>query len=714
VSPDPNLPEARAAVAAKERRDDTAGTASDTDASDPSTLDQSLRSFLEPERLGLVRSGESASFALHARARRSVVIELFEPGGERSFSSLELEPDPVAPEPWQIWVSELSGLPEDFEYVVRVDGGPPLLDPYAPLLAGGERWGESHDAVAPGVGRRYRALSARLPATVEPVPPPRLEAGRRVVYELHVRGFTRHPSSGVAAPGTYAGLIEKLPEIVDLGVTTVELMPVCEFDETENPRRHPRTGERLLNFWGYSPVSFFAPKAAYGSDPRPAAAAEELRELVRECHRAGIEVVLDMVFNHTAEGAGGTIDPVHSFRGLDAAAYYLLDAAGVPIDLTGCGNTVRVNHPVTRRLVIDALRHWVESYGVDGFRFDLAAVFFRGARAEKLATSPLLEAIAADPLLAGRLLIAEPWDATGFAPADGFPAPWLEWDGEFRDAVRRYVGGLETDPRPVARRMAGYGPRAGHTAERSLRFVACHDGRPLADVVAWSTKHNDGNGEANHDGWNGEVAWNGGEEGPTTDANLQARREREIRMLMALGTLAPGTLQLTAGDERLRSQGGNTNAWCQDNEIGWLDWTPGADAEELRQLVRRLLRLRADLLAEPEARRLALLEPFTDSTTLAGGGPDSGFVLVAANEGGEAEWMIAVNPGTAALRFPLPSTASRRRWRLRLDTGRPPGQEVFAGEEAPFLAYETSYLAVAPRSLRLLRAEAMPMPSRNE
>ncbi len=424
-------------------------------------------------------------------------------------------------------------------------------------------------------------------------------------------------------------------------------------------------------------------------------------------------MVLDVVLNHTAEGSGGATDPRHSFRGLDAAAYYLVDAAGVPLDLTGCGNTMNTNHPVTRRLILDALRHWVVDYGVDGFRFDLAAIFYRGERGEALASSPLVDAIVADPLLAGRLLVAEPWDVTGFTPRDSFPASWLGWDGEFRDEVRRYVGGLAGDPRPLARRLAGLGERPGRGAEGSLRYVACHDGRPLADIVAWASKRNEENGENNHDGWDAEVAWNGGVEGPTEETALATRRERELRMLLALWALAPGTPMLAAGDERLRSQRGNNNAWCQDNEIGWIDWRADPAAEELRQFVRRLLRLRGELMGETEERRRALVEPFASAEAIAGEGPGAAFVLVAARPDGEALWMLAVNPGAAAQRFPLPSTAGRSRWRMRLDTARPAGQELFLGEEAPFLAYETSYLAVAPRSLRLLRAEMMPMPPRD-
>ncbi|MCB1008588.1 MAG: glycogen debranching enzyme, partial [Acidobacteria bacterium] len=330
-----------------------------------------------------------------------------------------------------------------------------------------------------------------------------------MIYELHVRGFTRHPSSDVEHPGSYAGVVEKLPYLKELGVTSIELLPVAEFDETENPRRDPGTGERLLNFWGYSPVSFFAPKAGYAVSREPGAAEAELRELVAACHRAGLEVILDVVFNHTAEGGGVAGDPLHALRGLDPAAYYLrAPETGAALDVTGCGNTVHCNHPVTSRLIVDALRSWVRRFGVDGFRFDLAAVFYRGHRGETLERSPIAEAIAADEELAGRLLIAEPWDATGFRPAAGFPAPWLEWDGEFRDSVRRFVGRLDPAAAPLVRGLSGGGPDAGRTpASRAIRFAACHDGRPLADVVAYREKHNRANGEGNRDGWDGEVAW---------------------------------------------------------------------------------------------------------------------------------------------------------------------------------------------------------------
>jgi glycogen operon protein len=663
------------------------------------------------EALGFERRGAGGRFAVHAAATREVAVDLFLPGAARPFESVSLTADPAAAAPFRIWRAEASRLPHRFEYLLRVDGGAPLVDPYARQLAGGETWGRSDDALAPGVGRRYRGLVDERPFDWEGVERPRVADGERVIYELHVRGFTRHASAGVAHPGGYLGVVEKIDYLRELGVTTVELMPVAEFDETENPRRNPRSGERLLNFWGYSPVSFFAPKAAYASAPEPGRAALELREMVRELHRAGLEVIVDVVLNHTAEGAGGATDPTHSWRGLDPAAYYLLDpASGAPLDFTGCGNTVNVNHPVTRRLIVDALRHWCDFYRVDSFRFDLAAVFFRGERGETLARSPLVEAIAADPVLRERLLIAEPWDARGFSPPGGFPAPWREWDGEFRDGLRRWVAGFERDPRPLARRLAGLGPQGGAVpAARAVRFAACHDGRTLADVVAYAAKRNLDNGEENHDGWGGEVAWNGGVEGPAADPALQAVRARELRALVALLAAAPGTLQLTAGDERLRSQRGNNNAWCQDNEIGWVDWTVQAEGEQFRTFLRRLLRLRRDWLREPEARRAALVEPFTEPGERGLIGPGSAFLLLAANARLEPLWCVAANSGAAAVRFPMPGSPSGGRWRLRLDTARPAGHEIFFGDEAPFLAFETTHLAVQPRAVRILTAEPLPL-----
>jgi len=673
----------------------------------------------EPAReLGFARQGAGGRFTLHASAD-SVSIEIFEVGAATPSRTLPLERLPDSPAGFRLFGAAVDSLPDRFEYHVRVGDGEPLLDPYARQLSGGEVWGRSDDLRGPGVGRRYRCLVTSDPESSfdwEGVESPRVADAERVIYELHVRGLTRSASASVAHPGSYLGVVEKVGAIADLGVTTVELLPVAEFDETENPRTDPQSGERLFNFWGYSPVSFFAPKAAYAADTAPGSAARELKELVREMHRAGLEVVLDVVLNHTAEGAGGEGDPSLSWRGLDPAAYYLLDpATGQPLDFTGCGNTVNVNHPVTRRMIVDALRHWAIDYRVDGFRFDLAAVFLRGEKGEVLERSPLLEAIAADPVLSRRLLIAEPWDAVGFSPRGGFPDPWLEWDGEFRDVTRRWVGGRDRDPRPLARRLAGLGPHGGsRPASRAVRFVACHDGRPLADVVSYAEKHNLANGEGNHDGWNGEVAWNGGVEGPSSDVALEALREREIRLLATLLALAPGTLHLAGGDELLRTQLGNTNAWCQDNAVGWVDWTETERGERFRTFLTRLLRLRRRFLLQPELRRAALVEPFTEPLDGVVVPPGAAFLLLAAPVSLEPAWFVAANPTSGAVRFPLPASPSGKRWRMRLDTGRAAGQEIFSGDDAPYLAFETTHLAVTSNSARLLTAEALPLPPRGD
>ncbi len=667
------------------------------------------------EPLGFQRILGGGKFTVHARIARSLTLELFDPGASRPFRAVSLQRAATAP-PLELWQAEIAQLPERFEYGYRVDGGSLLVDPYATQLAGGEIWGQSDDALAPGVGRRYRGLVAPEAFDWQGVARPRIDPRRRAIYELHVRGFTRHPSSGVARPGSYLGLVEKIPFLVELGITTVELMPLFEFDETENPRSNPLTLERLLNFWGYSPVSFFAPKAAYAASSERGAAAHELRTLVRELHRAGIEVVLDVVYNHTAEAAGGSSDPLHSWRGLAPRDYYLVDAVtGRALDHTGCGNTFNTNHPVARRMIRDSLRHWAEAYRIDGFRFDLAAVFFRDEQGEPLETSPLVEEIGSDPVLADRLLIAEPWDATGFHPAGGFPAPWLEWDGEFRDAVRRFTGAVERDPAPLARRLAGLGPQAGALpASRAVRFAACHDGRPLADVLRYAAKANEANGEKNQDGWNGEVAWNGGVEGPSDDPALELRRERELRLLWTLLVAAPGTLQLTAGDERGRTQRGNTNAWCQDNEIVWLDWREERSSSALANFVRALLRERLEgRLGGGGDGRGAVVRPF-ESFPLADPEAGAAFLVVRSNVDREAASIVAANAGPAPARFPLPMLPTGKRWRIRLDLSRPRGAEIFSEDEAPFLAYESNELVIAARSARILVAEEFEMPKRKE
>ncbi len=604
-----------------------------------------------PAPLGVHRTPRGHLFRVRSAAARQILLALHEPGHERPFAEVALPPEQRGDD--DVWQLELGGLPERFEYQYRVDGGPWLIDPYARALSGGEVWGDRSHVARGRLQRAYRALHlAPAPKTDRPERP-RIPEGRRLIYELHLRGFTRHASARVNHPGTYLGLVEKIPYLLDLGVTTVELLPIFEFDETDNRRRNPETGEWLLNSWGYMPLSFFAPKAGYAAAGGGGREIEELVLLVDELHRAGLELVLDVVFNHTGESFGPRAERERlvSLAGLDRAAYFLADpSTGEPLDLTGCGNTLQVEHPATRRLVLDALRYWSGEIGVDGFRFDLAGAFFRGERGEPLERSCLVEEIAADPLLADRLLIAEPWDATGRSVERLLPAPWRAWNGPFRDDVRRIVRGESA----ARARLAGHLAAGGDRARPAVDFVTCHDGFTLADLVSYEAKRNLANGEENRDGAGENLAWNCGVEGPSDDPAIVARRARQRRNFLALLLLARGTPMLLAGDELGRTQRGNNNAWCQDNEIAWLDWSWLDSALDLRSFLRKTLRLRERTLAGGAGWRLRALEP--------------ALVLeLRAASASAPELLLLLNPSARRLGFTCAELGFER-GRLRIDT----------------------------------------------
>ena len=661
------------------------------------------------DQLGVQKTATGHRFTLFAPNAKRVELVVNLAQSHTPFTELfALEPCGAAGEAKGCWQREVAGLPAAFEYVYRLDGGPHLLDPYARCLTGGEVWGDRSWETAGQRFRPYRGFfrpeAARTPGEGRP-PRPRVADSERVIYELHLRGFTRHPSSGVEHPGTYLGLIEKIPYLQSLGITTVELMPLLEFDETENFRRNPATGERLLNYWGYSPVSFFAPKASYAADTKPGAAQAELMTMIDALHAAGLEVVVDVVYNHTAEGGGGASDPLRSFRGLAESVYYLRDAAtGKAFDVTGCGNTVNTNHPIVRRMILDSLRFWAQEIGVDGFRFDLAAAFYRGLAGEKLAASPLVAEIAADPELAGRLLIAEPWDVTGFTPPGGFPPPWREWNGAFRDDVRRFVRGDAVAARTLELRLAGspdlFPPPQPPSA--AVDFVACHDGFPLADLVAYERKANRENGEEDRDGSSFNLSSNQGVEGPTDDPSILALRHRQVANFLALLFLTRGTPMLLAGDENGRSQRGNNNAWCQDNELSWLDWS--ADANGRASIVRRLVALRRELagLTFGEWAEVAPFHAAGDAGSTGNIGEPQPALLLTREEAGGRTLLIALNPGPASARFPLPRAPGGAPWALALDSVTAGHDRSAASPGRPQFAAETSELELLPRSLRIL------------
>ena len=497
----------------------------------------------------------------------------------------------------QIYAYRIAG-PYEPKRSFRFDSDKVLLDPYGKSVV-----------VPPGYSRRGasepgdHSATAMKSAVVDTAgfdwqgdTPLHHPWASTVIYELHVGGFTRHPSSGVAPQkrGTYMGLIEKIPYLQMLGVTAVELMPVFQFDEQAAP-----AGRK--NYWGYQPVSFFAPHSGYSSRQNPLAPIDEFREMVKALHRAGIEVILDVVFNHTAEGPPD--GPTICWRGFDNDAYYILNAdrSGYA-DYTGTGNTLNANHPIVRRTILDSLRYWVEEMHVDGFRFDLASILSRDETGRPMQNPPVIWDIETDPVLAGTKLIAEAWDAGGLYQVGSFVGnAWKEWNGRFRDDIRGFAKGDRATVTKLPHRLVGspdiYGAERWRQ-KRSINFVTCHDGFTVNDLVTYNGKHNETNGEENRDGANDNLSWNCGVEGPTEEPAIETLRTRQVKNFMALTLLAQGTPMLLMGDEVRRTQHGNNNAYCHDDEVSWFDWTLVEKHGDVRRFVERLIAHRLNLVAQ--------------------------------------------------------------------------------------------------------------------
>lgn len=491
---------------------------------------------------------------------------------------------------------------------LRFDDKKMLLDPYGKAVATPKQYSREA-ARLPGDNTAFAMKSM----VVDPLAydwegdePLRRSYNRTVIYEMHVRGFTRHPSSGLPPDlrGTYAGLVTKIPYLLDLGITAVELLPVFHFDKYDAP-----AGK--TNYWGYSPVSFFAPHVEYSSRPDPLGAINEFRDMVKALHRAGIEVILDVVYNHTAEG--DQTGPTFCFRGLDNEVYYILESdKAAYANYSGTGNTLNANQSMVRRMIIDSLHYWVQEMHIDGFRFDLASILSRDEQGRPLASPPVIWDIENDPILAGTKLIAEAWDAAGLYQVGSFIGDqWKEWNGHFRDDVRCFV---KSDPgyaEIIAPRLFGspdiYGNEE-HGADESINFVTCHDGFTLNDLVSYNEKHNQANGEDSRDGNNANCSWNCGVEGPTDEVAVEELRRRQIKNLLAITLLSVGVPMLLMGDEARRTQFGNNNAYCQDNEISWFDWGLLLRHTDIRDFVKRLIRFRLELRIFKEIRGLSLLE----------------------------------------------------------------------------------------------------------
>lgn len=535
--------------------------------------------------LGATVYPEGVNFCLFSKTGQAVELLLFE-HADAPYSMQVIRLDPDHHRTFYYWHVFVKGVGAGLVYAYRVygpyipaqgdrfDGSKVLLDPYVRAVVGWQNY-QREAAISPGDNCPYALRGVVVDPSQydwEEDEPLRIPYSTSVIYELHVGGFTRHPNSGVSPEkrGTFAGLVDKIPYLKSLGITAVELLPIHQFDEQDAP-------PGLVNYWGYSPMAFFAPHHNYSSCQSPLGPVDEFRDMVKALHRAGIEVILDVVFNHSAEGHDG--GPTFCFRGLENRAYYILNAEN-PAEYenySGCGNTLKANHEIVGRMIIDCLRYWVAEMHVDGFRFDLASVLSRSRTGRPLEDPPILWSIESDPILAGTKIIAEAWDAGGLYQVGSFIGDrFAEWNGPFRDDVRCFVKGDEAMVIPVAARIMASPdiyPQPDREPNRSINFVTCHDGFTLYDLVAYNQKHNAANGEDNRDGSNDNHSWNCGFEGETDDLVVRQVRSQQMRNHLTILLMSQGTPMLLMGDEVMRSQLGNNNPYCHDNELTWFDWS---------------------------------------------------------------------------------------------------------------------------------------------
>ncbi|MBK1720667.1 glycogen debranching protein GlgX [Thiocystis violacea] len=596
----------------------------------------------------------------------------------------------------------------------RFDPDVELVDPWARAVnvSSWNRWRRQVDGVSPHDSPRAIVLAEEY--NWEGDTPLRLPTEQTVVYELHVGGFTRHPSSGVRHPGTFLGLIEKIPYLKDLGITHVELMPVMAFDEQDVPPQVWDAG--LANYWGYSSFGFFSPHPGFCVTPREGTHRREFRDMVKALHRAGIGVIMDVVFNHTSEGGAG--GPMMTFKGFGNETFYCLDGLdkGIYLDFTGCGNTVNANHPMVTHFIVDALEYWVREMHVDGFRFDLASAMARDADGRPMANPPVLWEIELSDTLAASKIIAEAWDAAGLYQVGTFPGyRWMEWNGRYRDSIRRFVRGDEGLVPEIATRLTGSSDLYQANLRKpinSVNFVTCHDGFTLWDLVSYNRKHNLANREGNRDGTNDNLSWNCGVEGVTKDAAILALRRRQAKNLLTLLFLSQGIPMLLAGDEVLRSQDGNNNAWCQDNALNWLDWSLMEREAEMLRFVRGLIALRK---RHPSLQRRHFFsgKPMQGSElpdiTWHGEKLDApdwddpalrwlAFTLAPTRQD-EDLLHVLINMGEQARAFELPALASAH-WSLALDTARASTNDVTAPSDQRRV--ESGPQLVRSRSIQVL------------
>jgi isoamylase len=686
-----------------------------------------------PLPLGTLESAGGVNFAIFSRHASRVRLELFDrpedaaPARIIDFDSKFNRTGDI----WHVWVK---GIASGQLYAYRVDGpyepseghrfnfNRLLLDPWATAISRLPPWdfpsARGYDPSSPerdltiskldNAGSMPKCVFVNEPFDWDGDQPLRHVWPKTIIYETHVRGFTIHPQSGSDHPGTYRGLMEKIPYLKALGVTAVELMPVQEFNESSLTRQNPQTQQPLRNYWGYDPVSFSAPKATYSSLDGLGQQKREFKEMVREFHAAGIEVILDVVFNHTAEG--DELGPTLCFRGIDnAMAYTLAGDKRYYKNYTGTGNTINANRPVMREHILGALRYWMAEMHVDGFRFDLASVLDRDGDGNLLANAPLLEQIAEDPILRDVKIIAEAWDAAGAYQVGSFSeCRWAEWNGRYRDDVRRFWRGDEGMLGLFASRISGSADiytKSGKGPESSINFVTCHDGFTLNDLVSYRYKHNEANGENNQDGSDANYGENYGEEGETTDAAIETMRKRQIKNFFLTLLISRGVPMLLGGDEFRRTQRGNNNAYCQDNETNWVDWTYLDRHQEIYRFARGMIAFRG-------AHPVLSTERFYTEAEIQWLNPEGGLpdwfnpnenkLGCLIRENGQDALLLMFNASTETADFRLPPQPQGFRWHLAVDTSELPPRDLFVSGQEALLDDSKTYPLEARASAILL------------
>ena len=683
---------------------------------------------------GTHQQGDGVNFVLFSRHATRVRLEFYKDPDDSSPTRI-IDLDPICHRTGDVWHIWVRGIGVGQLYGYRIEGpyrpedghrfNPHklLLDPYARAIAGVKDWDfsaargydssssltDASFSTVDDAGTTPKCIYTRDHFDWEMDSPPKHSASDTIIYETHVRGFTIHTSSKAERPGTFAGVIEKIPYLQDLGVTAIELMPVLEFNENESQLLNPITGEKLKNYWGYNPVAYFAPKQSYSFDGSQWRQTAEFREMVKAFHRAGIEVILDIVLNHTAEN--NELGPTICLRGIENSIFYMLqeNQRRYYKDFTGVGNTLNANHPVVREFVTSVLRYWVMNMHVDGFRFDLASVLGRDVHGNILREAPLLEGIAEDPILRDVKIIAEAWDAGGAYQVGDFSSTrWTEWNGRFRDDVRRFWAGEAGMIGSFARRICGSSDlyqSSGKGPASSLNFVTCHDGFTLNDLVSYTQKHNDENGEFGHDGTDANYSDNCGVEGPSKDPAVEGMRNRLIKNFLLTLFISRGVPMLLGGDEFRRTQRGNNNAYCQDNEVSWFDWSLLEKHKEIHRFARGMIAFRR---AHPVLRR----ETFYTDAEIKWFAPNSAtpdwadqwqqsFACLILGQT-EPDLFLLFNAGMSAIDFFIPALPAGKIWRLAVDTSRTAPDDLFEPGKEPLIQGQNGFRLEARSSAILL------------